>query len=274
MKLYVTDLDGTLLNEKAELSEYSRNELNRLLQTEKITFCTARSYGVTQKILDGVKWVLPCVVNNGAFIIDYKSGCIIEGAYIDNDIVKKILKLSEMLNLSCIILCMYENEEKMIYSNLNNAGIYEYIEQRKKRQDKRLLVWEDFAKIDELKIFSLQFVDSYEKIKALQTEIKKYDVITYFDKDIYVDGYYYLNVNNKEATKENALLKIVDLLGLSMKEVTVFGDQINDLEMLKMAGVGVAVDNANEELKEVADTIIGSNTKNSVVKYINEQLKL
>ena len=59
-----------------------------------------------------------------------------------------------------------------------------------------------------------------------------------------------------------------------MKEVTVFGDQINDLEMLKMAGVGVAVDNANEELKEVADTIIGSNTKNSVVKYINEQLKL
>ena len=128
--------------------------------------------------------------------------------------------------------------------------------------------------IDELKIFSLQFVDSYEKIKALQTEIKKYDVITYFDKEIYVDGYYYLNVNNKEATKENALLKIVDLLGLSMKEVTVFGDQINDLEMLKMAGVGVAVDNANEELKEVADTIIGSNTKNSVVKYINEQLKL
>ena len=130
MKLYVTDLDGTLLNEKAELSEYSRNELNRLLQTEKITFCTARSYGVTQKILDGVKWVLPCVVNNGAFIIDYKSGCIIEGAYIDNDIVKKILKLSEMLNLSCIILCMYENEEKMIYSNLNNAGIYEYIERQ------------------------------------------------------------------------------------------------------------------------------------------------
>ena len=61
------------------------------MQTEKIMFFTAISYGVTKKIVDGVNWALHCAVNNGAFIIGYKNGCIIEDAYFDDDIVKKCL---------------------------------------------------------------------------------------------------------------------------------------------------------------------------------------
>lgn len=273
MKLYVTDLDGTLLDDKAELSDYTRNELNRLLETKKITFFTARSYSVAERILEGVKWKLPCAVNNGAFIIDSKTGYIIEGFYLDNDIVNSILAVAEKLDLSCILLCMYKNEEKMIYSNLNNEGIYEYIRQRKNKKDDRLFEWKDKLNFEMVQVFSLQFVDSYDKLKKLQNKIEKYNVMTYLDREIYVEGYYYLNINSKEATKENALLKIINLLGVSMKDVTVFGDQINDLKMLQMAGTGVAVDNANEDLKKVADKIIGSNKENSVVKYISEQLE-
>ncbi len=270
IQLYVTDLDGTLLNENAVLSKYSRDELNRLLKTEKITFFTARSYCAAKKILAEVNWNLPCVVNNGAFIVDYKTGDIMEGVYIDNRIVKRILSAAEKLKLSFIMMCMYRNEEKMIYSPLNNQGIYRYIEQRKEKSDQRLLEWKDDMDIDELQIFSLQFVDCCEKLRALQKELEKFDVRTYLDKEIYIEGYYYLNINNKEATKENALLKMVKMLGIPMENVMTFGDQINDLRMLKVAGIGVAVENGNDELKKEADVIIGANVENSVVKYIRE----
>ena len=139
----------------------------------------------------------------------------------------------------------------MIYSDINNEGIRTFIGQREKLNDKRLLKWDNSLKLSEMKIFSLQFVDSFSNLSELRDRIRDDCLVTYLDREIYVDGYYYLNVNNKNATKEQALQKIIELLHISLNDVTAFGDQINDLEMLKMCGRGVAVSNANPELKKV-----------------------
>ena len=92
MKLYVTDLDGTLLDINAEISPESAEQLNRLLLEKNITFFTARSMSVVKKIFNEVKWKLPCVVNNGAFIVDYSTGNYISEQYIDEENVKDFIK--------------------------------------------------------------------------------------------------------------------------------------------------------------------------------------
>lgn len=268
MKLYVTDLDGTLLDINAEISPESAEQLNRLLLEKNITFFTARSMSVVKKIFNEVKWKLPCVVNNGAFIVDYSTGNYISEQYIDEENVKEIIDKAKEMNISYIVLCMYQGIEKMIYSDINNEGIRTFIGQREKLNDKRLLKWDNSLKLSEMKIFSLQFVDSFSNLSELRDRIRDDCLVTYLDREIYVDGYYYLNVNNKNATKEQALQKIIELLLISLNDVTAFGDQINDLEMLKMCGRGVAVSNANPELKKGADFVIGSNVEGSVIKFI------
>lgn len=268
---YFTDLDGTLLNSAGELSEYSKRQLNNLLETKKISFFTARSYPVAKRLLDGVDWKFPCVVNNGAFIVDVQTGEILDAQYISNESVKLIIDAAARLRMSYILLCMYNNEEKMVYSELNNAGIEEFINQRMKKKDKRLMkLCEDFS-WEKTKVFSLQFVDTYERISALHESIFAEDIVIYRDRELYVDGFYYLNINNIEATKEKALLKVMKKLNIKREEVTAFGDQINDIKMLELAGTGIAVANANTKLKIVADYVIGNNDEDSVVKYIATQ---
>ena len=92
-------------------------------------------------------------------------------------------------------------------------------------------------------------------------------------KDIYNDGYYTLEVSNKKANKGDMLICLGQMLGVPLKDITVFGDQANDMEMFTLAGTSVAVENACEELKNRATTITRSNNEDGVAKYILQKYK-
>ena len=271
MKLYVTDLDGTLLNANAQISTEDANRINQILAKKNVTFFTARSISVVKKIFEEVEWKLPCVVNNGAFIYDYNSGKCIDERFIDNEDVRNIIEKAQEMNISYILLCEYQGTERMIYSELNNEGVQTFIDQRRRKNDKRLMSFDNGIQLSDLKVFSIQFVDKYEALKKLHDSIINDNLITYLDREIYIDGYYYLNINSSEATKEKALMRICSLLNVSLSEVTAFGDQVNDLELLKMCGRGIAVSNANPELKQQADLVIGSNIERSVITFLENE---
>jgi len=84
----------------------------------------------------------------------------------------------------------------------------------------------------------------------------------------YSPGWYWLTANDYRATKDQGIKIVLDRLGISPKELTVFGDNANDIKMFKLAGKAIAVNNATNELKNCASEIIGSNEEDSVVKFI------
>ena len=91
MELFVSDLDGTLLNKNAELSVNTKNILNRLIEKGlKFTVATARTYASAGKILNGLNLELPIILMNGVSVFDVKSEKYCKVNYLDKDLCRKI----------------------------------------------------------------------------------------------------------------------------------------------------------------------------------------
>lgn len=81
------------------------------------------------------------------------------------------------------------------------------------------------------------------------------------------DGPWY-KLTPKDATKENAILQMCDALGLQPAQIVAFGDDYADIGMLKMCGLGVAMGNAIDEVKKVADIVIGNNDDDGIAIWL------
>lgn len=86
----------------------------------------------------------------------------------------------------------------------------------------------------------------------------------------YSPGWYWLTVHDYKASKDQAIKTLIHEYGYDQNQLTVFGDNVNDIKMFKSASEAVAVKNATDELKKYATKVIGSNQEDSVVKYIKE----
>ena len=83
---------------------------------------------------------------------------------------------------------------------------------------------------------------------------------------------FFLDITDRRSTKGQALKLLAELKGIKQEEVIAFGDNYNDLDMLKYAGLGVAVANAREEVFAVADLITGANVDDGVAQVIEQYI--
>ena len=111
-----------------------------------------------------------------------------------------------------------------------------------------------------------------DTLKPLTEHLQKTfgDALEYkLSPEKYSDGWF-LTILHPEGDKAHALVKVAEYLGRDTHEMTVFGDSINDIGMFKLAGTSVAVSNALDEVKEVADIILPhSNDEDAVAKYLH-----
>ena len=87
------------------------------------------------------------------------------------------------------------------------------------------------------------------------------------------EGGFWYKFTRKDATKEYAIQKACQLLGIDLKDVTAFGDDVPDIGMLRLCGTGVAMGNAFEAVKGAADLVIGSNDGDGIAEYLEKLLK-
>ena len=109
-------------------------------------------------------------------------------------------------------------------------------------------------------------------ITSDRTEIEKIERL--LDENLYweISENEVLMVMNKDARKLNAIRVVADYYGVTLAETAAFGDDYNDVEMLRACGVGVAVANAIDEAKSAADQICGDCDDDGVARWIEENL--
>ena len=137
--LYVSDLDGTLLNSNIELSDYTVRTINSLIEKGmNFTFATARSLNSSRGITNNLKLNLPVIVYNGAFIMDKESGRIISSTTF-TDIEKRfVIEKIKKHKLSPLVYSFIGDRECVSYDrNKVNEGIRLYLDSRK--GDKRMM---------------------------------------------------------------------------------------------------------------------------------------
>lgn len=257
IKLIVTDLDGTLLNDKKEIPE-GFWEVQETLHKQGVHFAIASGrplhniFTNFEKIKDRIFFIS----DNGSYVV-YQGRELWVDPMLPQD-VKNFVELSRTIEKSYPILCgkqmafMEDRDEDLLKIALQYYQEFEIVD--------------DLTKVTEpiLKISLCDLVSS---------EKNSYPYFSKFENNykIAVSGKVWLDITNYSADKGNAVKRIRDLLNISYDETMVFGDLLNDLQLMQSAKYSYAMKNAHPAIIEAANyTTEYDNNHDGVVSTIRQ----
>lgn len=267
--LYVSDLDGTLLRQDATLSDYTCQTINRLVAAGlPFTLATARSVASARPAVAGLRLSLPAVMMNGVFLTDLRTEKHAHIAYLNKEDALRVL--STFLD---------RGRPPFIYTCRDGAGIdVSFTELRSRYEEdfvaERKTRYRSFAQVadytvDEHTVY-INGIDRPEVILPIFDAVRRLpgvDAVCYPDN--YDDRYYFLEAFSDQAGKWAGIRRLAQMYGF--RRVVAIGDNLNDIEMLTCADVGVAVENAHPEVLKIADKVIGANQADGVARFLLEE---
>ena len=273
MTLYVSDLDGTLLNSKQELSITTVNIINDLIGNGlRFSIATARSFDSAGRIIEPLQLQLPIILHNGVFIFDPIEKVNILSNYLECEILSGVLKVFKEMEISPIIFTRNENQEsKVYYKGIFNAGEEHYIKDRLAKKDKRFILTDDFSVCMSQDVITILAISKNETLEPAYEIIRNtFDLTCHYTVDIYSKANW-LELTHKNANKRDSVRYLKKLLGF--EKLVCFGDNLNDCSMFEIADEKYAVRNAHEILKNTATGIIGCNNEDGVAKFLKSVYK-
>lgn len=269
IKLLMVDLDETILMEKDIVSEKSKETVEKLLDNNvEVVWTTGRYFNAIPEYFINNKRINYISSSNGALIKDNKTKENIFSQFLSKDTVLNIIKLT---NAKARHMFIFTSE-----------GVF---------ADPRLLEDDDINKVQFFQTLLSHITvkdDLYKFIKENDLGIKKVEVafddldfrdemLAFFKsyKDIEISSSHYNNIEavSNLASKGNSLEFFQNKFNLEKSQTMAIGDNINDLSMIKAAGIGVAMDNASPVLKENADLITDSIENEGFSKAIEKIFK-
>jgi 5-amino-6-(5-phospho-D-ribitylamino)uracil phosphatase len=271
--LFVSDLDGTLADRNARLSPFTRRQLRQLLRSGlPFTIASARSIHTLSPILEGLPLTLPVAELNGAFITDWKTRATLLCRALDSRVAEAVVRSALALGVPPFVCAHVEGQQRLYPPvRLTNAGMAWYDESRRRARDPRLREAVDPLTLLDHGLVCLTLIARHAMLAPLARAIERdFPAETHclLYENRYQPGWHWLTVQAEHANKAHALRWIAEANGTRLEHTTVFGDEINDVPMFRIAGRAVAVDNAIGELKLLAHEVIGSHDDDSVVKYL------
>lgn len=261
-KLVAIDCDGTLLTDKKQLTERTINSIKMASQKVKIVISTARSFYRVEEYLRNMN-----LLNNDQYTICFNGGSIvnngnqqeIESHTFSKENIEELILLSRQLGTQ-ILLYAY------------NCLIVEEIPEKFKNNKK---INFEIVKMEELEInkyniYKVVFLDEPEKIVKMRKAVHK-DILEQYEVTSSVPDY--IEFVPKGITKYKALENLCSILGVEKSEVIAIGDAENDIEMIQFAGLGIAMGNADNIVKNIADDITDSNNEDGVAKAIEKYIE-
>ncbi len=272
--LYITDLDGTFLNNQAQVSKNSVEIINALSEKGLLfSVATARSLLSAKELLKDIHFNAPIVLSGGVFVYDTKKSKTVHFFSIEHNSFESVIDIFTKSEKSPFVFFFNELTEEydLQFTDLKLKIHQEYYESRHK------MMGNTIRKVDTVcakKGFVPVFVslcDEYEDLYKITKQLDALSQIGYsFYKDTYTP-YWFLEVFNKDADKLKGLEIVKEYVGA--QKVISFGDNRNDILLFNGADEKYAVENAVEELKMISTSVIGSNNSDSVARFISNDFK-
>ena len=280
IKLIASDLDGTMFEKGNVIPETNLKAINDINNSNiNFTICTGKTYSLFKNICQDIGTGYG-IFGNGNQIINLKTGEEIYRKLLKNEDVLFCINTAKKLNLH---VHLYTNKEviteKLLYMDLRNFELTK----NDKNIDLEFKIVTDIQEyIEKENPEILKLVISAEKdLASLKNEFAKnknlqVNLIRKVDKyrdEIIGKEYEYLDIMPAGINKEQALEVLENYLKIDKSEVLAIGDNLNYLEMIKDSGVGIAVANAYDEVKEVANYTTTTTAQNggfaeAVYKFI------
>ena len=260
VKLIVSDMDGTLLNSKGEVSAVFF-KLFKELKKRNITFCAAsgRQHNSIIAKLDKIKDDIFVIAENGG--IAKQKNKILLSHYLEKRKVLQLIPILRKTEGANMVLCcdgeaFIESKDKYFIKHFQ-----EYYHSF--QQVENLMAVAETTAVFKIAVYHSQSSEKYiyPKLQSIQDTVL-----------LKVSGKNWLDISDKNANKGEALKKVQELLEVSKEETMVFGDYHNDIEMMQEADFSFAMGNAHKDIKALAKFSTETNDNNGVEKVIKELL--
>lgn len=267
IKIVVTDLDGTLMApDHMTVTERTKRALYTAHKNGvKIAIATGRTLSVIDNVTDQIPFVDYVIYSNGAVVYDRKNDTNIYTDFIPKDAAEKIVDFFEKYP---VYYDVFQNGGQHAQADKSqhfvNAGLpEEFLEDYRSRLTLHDNLSEFVKSNDVEKINLFYFGGEYhDEIKDFLYAIDNIDRTSPILGDIEMTG--------KGVNKGKALRGLCDKLGITADEVMAFGDEDNDIEMLKFAKFGFAMENASDICKKDAKMIAPSNADDGVAQMVEK----
>lgn len=261
--LLVSDMDGTLLNSKKEISKKNKESIRYFVERGGMfTVATGRMLSSVQEFIEELNIDIPAILHNGAKIYDYGKEEVISEHIIENNrkiSIKKVYEENPHIGIEIFseeVVYIYRScELTKRYKKHNYNVIYDFPED----------IWEK----DWIKVL---LIGSEDELDDLEKEYK----IKYDDGNAFRSGENYFDVVANGVTKGRALGELIERYDIDPQKVIAIGDNMNDIEMLNVASYGFCIKTGAKRAVETAEHIAPSNDENPleyVIKFVEKEIK-
>lgn len=266
-KAVFIDVDGTLIRSDHSISAATFNIIQKLKEKNiLVVLVSARPLSGIEPIAEKTGLLNnPIASLNGAYIAS--KGKIIFEAKIDIDITNRVHEELQKYDATTIYY-----QQGLWFSEVQNFNT----DHEQKITSVPVIIQPfnqtlQYWRINNTGPNKLMVISEEIIIKEIQDNLKQ---IFMLDLDIYTSKPTFLEVMNKKASKANAVKFLIDLYNITREETIAIGDNFNDKEMIEFAGTGIAMGNAPDEVKAVADYITDTNNNDGVSKALEKMLNL
>jgi Cof subfamily protein (haloacid dehalogenase superfamily) len=258
-KMLAIDIDDTLINDEKEITEGTKQALAQALaHGVTVTLATGRMYASAKQLADQLELNVPLITYQGSLVKNSQDGEILYERSVPTEAAHYIFDYCERNGLHLqtyfddILYVKESNEKSDAYAALSKIPytVYPDFRELADKPSSKLLMIDEPGRLDEV-------------AAELRNEIGHLVHITKSKP-------HFLEIVHREGTKGDAIRYLADRFGYDLSQVIAIGDSWNDHEMIEAAGLGVAMANAVDSLKEIADYVTLSNNEDGVKHVVDK----
>lgn len=266
--MILTDIDGTLLNSNHVISEYTKETLIEFQkQGKSLILASGRhidsmlTIGKTLSMEDYPQSGYICL--NGLEIYDSKGQCLHTEKQLGKDDAIELDLYAKKYELDLILF--FNNVIYMIEYGKSSIMEYHFLSNTRYKVDSVLDIPKDiFSSLK--KVALLQHSEIMQsKLNALKADIKDQYELCMVEED-------WIEISHCGVSKGEALKVLSRIRNLSAKNIAAFGNGENDSSMIENAGIGIAMGNSFESVKNVADVVCRDNDHDGIGHYVNDNI--
>ena len=254
IKLIALDLDGTLLNSSLKVSEHNAEAVKRALDAGvKVVLATSRWFGLARRTADRLGIDTPLVCSNGALVKRPADGSELLHLRLDQDAAREVTAMGDERGWE-----MFTTIEDATYMRMRPGVIPERLPGGLRIAERQA---EEVARAQPTAVL----VFGEEAVNEIsQRFLPAFDGRASFSLNRPVGLPHYVILTHPDADKASALEMVCRELDVPLNDVMAMGDSESDLEMLRLAGLGIAVNNSPDEVKRAALHIAPANDTDGV----------
>jgi Cof subfamily protein (haloacid dehalogenase superfamily) len=272
-RLLAVDLDGTLMDPNGKLTDAAHQALAGAQDAGlEVVLCTGRRFRTTLPVLRALELEGRAVLNNGAVVKDIASGKTLHRDYLPAELYPDVVALVREHGPPLVYIDSYPDTTDILTEPNGKISPYQadYIE----RQAAHRRFVEDLVAAQRDDVILVSQMADLETLRPLEERVRQVlgaRVKTHFLENKSYGGHI-LEILSPSSDKWAALAQVAAAAGIPQPEIAAIGDDVNDIELVRRAGLGIAMANGAEETRAAADLVVRSNAEDGVVEAIERVL--